>query len=110
MNECQISGCRELQTTCVTCGRVVCTKTFSAPGEWISVKDRLPEEEDYYLTWVIDNGASYYFEVQKFDKMPRTLKEMYGNCITHWEKSLWDDRIVTHWMKLPNPPKDTNET
>ncbi len=72
---------------------------------WISVKDRLPEEEDDYLTYVMDNGCSYRQVVQRFYKKPRILKGIYGDTYSHWELAKWDDDIVTHWMPLPEPPK-----
>ena len=77
-------------------------------SEWISVKDRLPIEDDDYLTYVMDNGCSYRCEVQSFYKDQKKLKGMYGDCFSHWELTKWDDDIVTHWMPLPKPPKDLN--
>jgi hypothetical protein len=82
------------------------TPTEGMEMEWISVKDRLPQYEDDYLTYIIDNGCSYRQQVQRFVKKPKTLKGMYGDSFTHWELTQWDDNIVTHWMPLPKPPKE----
>lgn len=67
-------------------------------GEWISVKDRLPEELTPVIafTEAIDQGI----------------------CIAFRENGLWIDGdsghgivliqqgLVTHWMPLPDPPED----
>ena len=58
--------------------------------KWISVKDRLPENEQNVL--VADNG---FIAVWTF----------YGD---YWEDShgWWQEfDEVTHWMPLPQPPK-----
>lgn len=61
--------------------------------EWISVKERLPEDEDYCLFVQFSRGiiiTSYseqFSDVKKFRKYE--LKEQY-----------------THWMPLPEPPKE----
>ena len=74
---------------------------------WFNVKDRLPANDDDYLTYVMDNGCSYRIEVQRFYKNPRILKGIYADSSTHWEKTTWDDNIVTHWMPLPETPDET---
>lgn len=55
---------------------------------WISVKDRLPEHEDDYLV-CFDDGFI---------------------AITFYKKNGWelwaDSGDVTHWMPLPEPPKE----
>jgi len=73
--------------------------------KWISVNDRLPEKDDDYLTFVMDNGCSYKQEVQRFYKKERVLEGIYLNSFTHWELTTYDDNIVTHWMPLPRNPK-----
>lgn len=77
-------------------------------NKWISVKDRLPILDDYYLTYVIDNGCSYSQRVQMFYKNKRTLRGIYQDQYTHWEMTEIDDNIVTHWMPLPEPPREEN--
>ena len=59
--------------------------------EWISVKDRLPEESGEYLAYCgeYDGICVLYYEVLKTK----------GKWRTKWK----DD--VTHWMPLPEPPK-----
>ncbi len=77
--------------------------------EWIDVNIRLPEEDGQYLTYMMDNGCCYKQEVQRFYNKPRLLEGMYADSFTHWEKVAWDDYIVTHWMQLPDSPKDDED-
>ncbi|MBR5874526.1 MAG: DUF551 domain-containing protein [Oscillospiraceae bacterium] len=62
-------------------------------AEWISVKDRLPEDDADYLVWVADactvERAMYYGD---------------GEWLTEDLENL--TRLVTHWMPLPEPPKE----
>ena len=60
--------------------------------EWISVKDRLPETPDTYFCCV----NSLAFPGSQYVK---PLK-LCGNG--KW----WKDADVTHWMPLPEPPKE----
>lgn len=68
-------------------------------GEWISVKDRLPDRTERVLCACWDYVTkSYWHELLWFEN---------GN----WWKSLatYDanyNKHVTHWMPLPEPPKE----
>ena len=70
-------------------------------GEWISVEDRLPEAEDYYLVFIIDRQGKTRMEVMKLFK--------WANCFD-WSahmSSFWKDHnTITHWMPLPEPPTE----
>ena len=63
--------------------------------EWVSVKDRLPEESGYYLVFA-DIGRSEVLSYSKKYKAFNAFDDSYSesNVIP-----------VTHWMPLPNPPK-----
>lgn len=68
----------------------------SVESEWISVKDRLPEDGGRYWCYVAeqnDLGLSHY-------------QWNYSYC----PKDGWnsEDGTVTHWMPLPEPPMNTN--
>ena len=95
--QCQISGCRQLQTICLTCGRVVCTKILPNPSEWISVKNRLPETDQNVLFFYDDKihiGVFY----GKSEKHNGILWQSYidgYNCIQDSE----------FWIPLPEIPK-----
>ena len=65
-------------------------------GGWVSVKDRLPEDE--YECLVITKGGWYYLGWFKSD-------------IQKWvvDGVIWCNVEVTHWIKLPEPPKEDND-
>jgi len=70
---------------------------------WISVKDRLPRQgKEVLVTWKRYNGVNdisigQIFKVNKGDWY-------FTYCEMEGFNSL-DDSQVTHWMPLPNPPK-----
>ena len=57
--------------------------------EWISVKDRLPEEEGLYLVEVVND--------HEIRNSKTAWYHGHGNWFLH--------QNVTHWMHLPQPPK-----
>ena len=66
-------------------------------NEWISVKDRLPEKSGQYLCWFGANKVAigpaietYVDEWKAFGRLESL--EKYPN--------------ITHWMPLPEPPKE----
>lgn len=92
-------GCLHLQTTCVTCGRIVCEKILPQRldwilNEWVSVKDRFPEEGTLVLIYRKDEPLSVDYMVDLSPEHPI------------WACLLQDEMYkVTHWMTLPKPPK-----
>ena len=72
--------------------------------EWISVKDRLPDnkEHDWVLAQVVeDNGYMHIPKVMEYRQSKNDwFEETYGWLSEH--NGLFS---VTHWMPLPNPPK-----
>lgn len=62
--------------------------------EWISVKDRLPEIGEKVLAY---RPSMYYTVVQTI---------YYG--VEGWENGydLSGNMVITHWMPIPEPPKD----
>ncbi len=65
--------------------------------EWISVKDRLPESEVMVLTYLEDDDDYRIDYIIIFD-------------VPLWACILERDNYkVTHWMPLPEAPKDENE-
>ena len=57
--------------------------------KWISVKDRLPEEEGLYLVAVVNDHERRYSKTAWYHG--------HGNWFLHQK--------VTHWSYLPKPPK-----
>lgn len=75
-------------------------------SEWVSVNERLPEigqDEDYpYASEMIllSDGESVYYG--QFEKCPDEI----GVFLNSEGDDLMDDDImITHWKKLPQPPK-----
>ena len=61
--------------------------------EWISVKDRLPQEDERVLVWI---GNNRYNDVRKdTDRVHNGKWVRWGGCVTHWMP--WD---------MPQPPKE----
>ena len=66
-------------------------------SDWISVKDRVPEEGEYVLI------------LEPIDKEILEYQERFN--VAHWLDGMgwidWcaDDVSPTHWMPLPEPPK-----
>lgn len=59
-------------------------------SEWISVKDRLPEPKTDILAY--HSSGSIKQEIALFGDKPFLYEGLYGP--------------VTHWMPLPEPPKE----
>ena len=72
--------------------------------EWISVKDRLPDnkEHDWVLAQVVeDNGYMHIPKVMEYRQLRNDwFEETYGWLSEH--NGLFS---VTHWMPLPAQPK-----
>lgn len=72
--------------------------------EWISVKDRLPDNKEY--DWVLaqvieDNGFMHIPTVMEYRQSKNDwFEETYG-----WLSDHNGAFTVTHWMPLPEPPK-----
>lgn len=65
-------------------------------SEWISVKDRLPENEDRILVYDLHNDIEFGF----FNMRDKKFKYFDENGYPY------EFLYVTHWMPLPKPPKD----
>lgn len=85
-------------------------------NEWISVKDRLPEEHDAYLCAEWSKTFNEYFihiryfakDLYEWDRF--SFPDGKGKGGFYWSDREWgcglaDD--VTHWMPLPEPPSST---
>lgn len=63
---------------------------------WISVEDRLPEDDSKVLAyWVGDKGYNFCFVSQYFNNTRYEPTWTYGFS---------DDGRITHWQPLPEPP------
>lgn len=75
--------------------------------EWISVKERLPENSDNVLCWlgdVILMGTYHPDKANTKESWAFFFSDNGRQFDGYWQK------FLTHWMPLPEPPKDLNET
>ena len=73
-------------------------------AEWISVDDRLPDEEGDYLCLIVDYLGETRMEVHKLVKWAN-CSNWIANMSSFWEKH----NTITHWMPLPEAPKGGEE-
>lgn len=69
-------------------------------GKWISVKERLPKEEGWYLVYTTPNR-----EHKSINKAMFCKGYAWGNFEPYWRGAGGHWANVTHWMELPDPPK-----
>jgi hypothetical protein len=96
VSECLKRGCRNLETTCSDCGRVVVRTNIvnMHQTQWISVKDKLPIEGVKVLTYLKD------YDMYKIDYLILFPEPIWA-CVMEREQN-----VVTHWMPLPDSPND----
>ena len=79
----------------------LCGESWAPKSEWISVEDRLPEEEGAYLVLIVDYLGEERMEVVELFK--------WANCFdwsSHMSSRWKDSNTITHWMPLPAPPTE----
>lgn len=91
--------------------------------EWISVKDRLPENlKPVNIVWANEDPEPYYEDIKG---KPFVATGHYCNVKWWWFSATCEDNLaefgesevdivddvikITHWMPLPEPPKEDND-
>lgn len=94
---------------CPMCGRSFCAGGGTEMSEWISVKDRLPGQSGEYLV-LVENGDMFNAE---FDECCGECGEFgiwqgwYDPNTLGFVDSEWSTYSgITHWMPLPEAPKE----
>lgn len=77
----------------------------AAERDWISVEDRLPEDDGDVLA--IASGYPTPNITLEDVMVIAAFYEGEGWYIEEYPD--WDDPIITHWMQLPEPPKEVEE-
>lgn len=63
-------------------------------SEWISVKDDLPDEFPYDVLVMGKNECDeYFYDIAFYDD-------------GEWKSLYWEGENITHWMPLPELPKE----
>jgi hypothetical protein len=71
--------------------------------EWISVKDRLPEKNEFDWVLVVVELHSQY---GIFHSVPIVAELRHGEWYDYNDETIEGEfEKVTHWMPLPQPPK-----
>lgn len=70
-------------------------------SNWISVKERLPEESGFFITW---QGISKYIGRPEILYYHKDEDDGFKWSTT---KNGWTAGLkITHWMPLPEPPEE----
>ena len=75
----------------------------AAMPRWISVEERLPEDDANVLVYAIGNNENSCIAMTSY------THNLHGFHIEGW-RSPWQyffyEHKITHWMPLPEPPKE----
>ena len=80
--------------------------TLTPPNEWVSVEERLPEDEapagrKQITVMVTTKAGKVTIASRVFEPGRDYCGKVYP---ARWLWSRWLDKHVTHWMPLPAPP------
>lgn len=79
--------------------------TLIPPNEWVSVEEKLPENDGWYLVY----APGYWGNSKIYGLDGLAYSNFKHNYKVHWGIERGTGRgwpgIVTHWMYLPEPPK-----
>lgn len=73
---------------------------FPSAVGWISVKDRMPDKNGQYLCWFGKNTIAKGAAIATYLGMWKSFGSL---------ESLETYPNVTHWMPLPEPPKEESD-
>lgn len=71
--------------------------------DWIKIEDQVPEDGQVVITYFEELNNK--IEISTYKNLVGTEDEMFGHNM-FYNKSGWLTDDVTHWMPLPDPPKD----
>ena len=79
-------------------------ETMPNTSAWVSVKDKLPDDEELYLICTESNfgkiNIAYY----------QPIGDKFSNYEPFWQGKSNRSTRVTHWMPLPEPPESGDDT
>lgn len=77
-----------------TCEHILDMSKMVDVNGWISVKDRLPEEGDDLSIMLVWRRFEHDYDTVRW-------RHQQG-----WDCVIQDKATITHWMPLPEPPKE----
>ena len=86
---------QKIAHTAVLAGLLSAIKVAKQHSNWISVDERLPEDEQEVLTYVADGTFGAYITVSYYN----------GNGRIKYWNNIYLNETVTHWQPLPKIPK-----
>lgn len=93
-------------------GKWILTADVQPVNQWISVKDRLPDKDGDYLCYlecgVVCQSTFDSTIASDGEKFPfGEWIGVYDSNTLGFVDSRWEEHdAITHWMSLPEPPKD----
>ena len=78
-------------------------------NEWISVDDKLPDKEGQYLCFHVVTGEDINGDLYRFTSMEEVpFLQEDGDVSPLFQLGIicFDVVELTHWMPLPEPPKE----
>ena len=78
-------------------GVTVVDKFATTERRWISVKDRLPDRDGWYITQTNATGRGNGTLPQEFEIRNGVGRWRYRDRLSPWN--------TTHWQPMPQPPK-----
>jgi len=87
-----------------TCEHILDMSKMVDVNGWISVGDKLPELDEDVLVWY---GYSCEVACRRRFHPPKLKPPQFNNVeLFVWDFGDFEDFDVTHWMPLPEPPKE----
>ena len=79
---------------------------LTPPNEWVSVDERLPEKHSEYIVCACDEGEP--IDERIWSDTVVVCADYYDGAFTWYDGNTEYDisDIATHWMPLPEPPKE----
>lgn len=90
---CKHSDIYEYKEPCASCENY--QKWESLAPQWISVEDRLPSERVSVAVYINEGNGAYWIQTSYLNGGKWRIP---GEYVV--------DRNITHWMTLPEPPKE----
>lgn len=81
------------------------------PPQWISVDDRMPPDDQMVIGYTPVDGYMFigFHKIHKYSLKDASYSYSYWYIITSMRSTKHMHKKVTHWMPLPEPPKEVKQ-